>query len=120
MVARITLYAYIVGLSGRSLSVTVPKSETVDNLAKAILKERPNDLKDVDAARLQLYKVSLPDGDGKTLEQSARQALDQKLDEGSEELSQLFPINPPEETVSIVVVIPNIGELERVPVAERC
>jgi hypothetical protein len=108
MDAHITLYAYIIGLNSRSFSVTLAKSETVDSLAKAILKERPNDLKNVDAARLDLYKVSLPDD--ATLKQSARQHLDQKLDAGSEELSQLFPINPPARTVSIIVDIQGFGE----------
>ncbi len=108
MVARITLYAYIIGLNSRSFSVTLAKSETVDNLAKAILKEKPNDLKNVDADRLDLYKVSFPDD--ATLKQLARQPLDQKLDVGSEELSQLFPINPPARTVSIIVDIQGVGE----------
>jgi len=108
MDAHITLYAYIIGLNSRSFSVTLAKSETVANLAEAILKERPNDLKNVDADRLDLYKVSLPDD--ATLKQSACQPLDQKLDVGSEELSQLFPINPPAETVSIIVDIQGVGE----------
>jgi hypothetical protein len=108
MDAHITLYAYIIGLNSRSFSVTLAKSETVGNLAEAILKKRPNDLKNVDADRLDLYKVSLPDD--ATLKQSACQPLDQKLDVGSEELSQLFPINPPAETVSIIVDIQGVGE----------
>jgi len=118
MVARITLYAYIIGLSDRSFPVTIANSETVGQLADAILKKKPNDLKNVDADRLDLYKVSFPDD--ATLKQSARQPLDQKLDVGSEELSQLFPINPPARTVSIIVDIQDVGERKRVPVAERC
>src|SRR5216683_2082841 len=108
MVARITLYAYIIGLSDRSFPVTIANSETVGQLADAILKKKPNDLKNVDADRLDLYKVSFPDD--ATLKQSARQPLDQKLDAGSEELSQLFPINPPARTVSIIVDIQGVGE----------
>ena len=104
----ITLYVYVIGLSNRSFSVTLAKSETVDNLAKAILKKNPNDLKNIDAARLDLYKVSFPDD--ATLKQSVRQRLDHKLDAGSEELSQLFPINPPARTVSIIVDIQGVGE----------
>jgi len=108
MDAHITLYAYIIGLNSRSFSVTLAKSETVGNLAEAILKKRPNDLKNVDADRLDLYKVSLPDDE--TLGQSARLPLDQKLDVGSRKISKIFPAAPPEEMVSIVVDIQGVGE----------
>jgi hypothetical protein len=104
----ITLYVYIIGLSNRSFPVTIANSDTVGLLAEAILKKNPNDLKNVDAHRLDLYKVSFPDD--ATLKQSVRQPLDHKLDAGSEELSQLFPINPPARTVSIIVDIQGVGE----------
>jgi len=86
----------------------VKSSETVGELKDAILKEKPDQLRDVDAYELVLYKVSLPDD--KTLEQSAAQALDEELVVASKKLSELFPIKPPAGTVSIVVKIPRTSE----------
>ena len=101
MILRLSVY--ILGLDGCSFSVIVKSSETVGELKDAILKEKPNQLRDVDADKLVLYKVSLPDD--KTLEQSAAQALNEEPEVPSKKLSELFPIKPPAETVSIVVKI---------------
>ena len=102
------LYVYIIGLSNRSFPVTLAKLDTIGLLAKAILKEKPNDLKNIDAARLDLYKVSFPDD--ATLKQSVHQPLDHKLDAGSRKISNIFPAAPLEETVSIVVDIQGVSE----------
>jgi len=102
------LFVYILGPDGCSFCVTVKSSETVGELKDAILKEKPDQLRDVDAYELVLYKVSLPDD--KTLEQSAAQALDEELVVASKKLSELFPIKPPAGTVSIVVKIPRTSE----------
>jgi len=101
-----------------SLSVTIENSKSVYDLKEAIWNETPNSLRSVDVARLTLYKVSLPDG--KNLKQLAPQALDQELDVSSEELSQLFLINPPARMVSVIVDVESVCEREQVPVAERC
>jgi hypothetical protein len=47
------LYAYVVG-HGAAFSVPLDDVEDINDMKKAILKEKPNDLKDIDADRLTL------------------------------------------------------------------
>ena len=89
-------------------SVDIKRSKTVDHLKKAILRKNPNDLKSIDAARLVLYKVQIPDGED--LERLAPQAARQKLGVPSRKLSKVFTTNPTEEVVSILVEVPVISE----------
>jgi len=107
---KLKLFVYVIGLGGCSFPVIIKGSETVGELKKAILKKVSNELRGVDADQLVLYKVELPDADGDTLQQSAPQASHEELEVPSEELSQLFPIEIPEETISIVVEIQRPSE----------
>jgi len=107
MTAELTLFVYVIGLN-HSFSVDVERSRTVDYLKKAILREKPNDLKDIDADRLVLYKVELPDG--KDLERLASQASKEELEVPSSKLSKIFPVDPPEEVVSVLVKVPVYSE----------
>jgi|SRR6267142_697928 len=104
--AELCLYVYVIGLSD-SFPVDIERSKTVGHLKKEILRERPNGLKDIDAARLVLYKVEIPDGGD--LEQVVLQAAKEKL-VSSRKLSKIFDIIPPEEVVSILVEVPVISE----------
>ena len=104
MALHIKLFVYIIGLGTPSFSVTIERSETVDDLKEAILKENPNDLKGVDAYRLILYKVRLPDDEN--LEQSAHHALKEELCVPSRLLSKIFSEELPEEMISILVDLP--------------
>ncbi|KAG3048643.1 hypothetical protein PI124_g13412, partial [Phytophthora idaei] len=49
------LFCIIVGEAGSAFSVRVDESDSVDDLKKVIKVEKPNDLKDVDADKLQLF-----------------------------------------------------------------
>jgi len=107
MASQLKLFAYIIGLNTSS-QVTIESSETIGNLKKSILIENPNDLKGVDADRLTLYQVQLPDDE--TLEQSALHAWKHPGKKKlfiSQLLSEIFPTGPPARTVSILV---DIGE----------
>jgi hypothetical protein len=108
MTERLKLFVFIKGLGPSSFPVTIERSETVGDLKKAICNETPNDLKHVDSHNLTLYHVDLPDGEG--LEQLASEAPKEKLAMPSLKLSKVFPTNPPEHTVSILVEVPNIGK----------
>jgi hypothetical protein len=102
-----------------SFPLKIKGSETVGDLKVAIQASKPGDLGGVDADRLHLYKVNVPDsGDLKErVLQIPRQEL-QELRVGSEVLSVLFPKNPPTGTVSILVRDPGIhGEGN---LTERC
>ena len=100
-------FIYVIGIGNSSFSVTIESSKTVDDLKDAIKEKKKNDLKDIDADRLALYKVSIPEG--KNLEQSALQAIREasELDVSSRHLSKVFQEPIGEEEISIVVTLPD-------------
>jgi len=108
MAPELKLFVFIIGFNTLS-SVNIQSSETVYDLKKSIRIENLNDLKGVDAARLTLYRVDFSDIE--TLAQSAVQAT-----ENNEPLppftplSEIFPTNPPAETINIVVKVDSPGE----------
>ncbi|KAG1707076.1 hypothetical protein DVH05_026272 [Phytophthora capsici] len=51
----VKLYCAIVGAAGSAFSVEVGEDQTVDDLKLAIKNQKPNDLKDVDRDKLQLF-----------------------------------------------------------------
>ncbi|KAI9507611.1 hypothetical protein F5148DRAFT_1203340, partial [Russula earlei] len=65
------LFVYPIGL-GIPFPVEIEGSETVGQLKDAIWQKNPNDFKDIDARRLVLYQVDLPDDED--LEEAAKQA----------------------------------------------
>jgi hypothetical protein len=106
--APLKLFVYILGLDDCSFTVKIKRSETVDDLKKAILGEA-NDLGNVNSARrLVLYKVDVPDCDD--LERRVPQVPREELRVASRKLSNIFETDPPDETVSIIVKRPGIGE----------
>jgi Crinkler effector protein N-terminal domain len=108
MATHLKVFVYILGLKTSSFPVTVERSETVGHLKEAILKKKPNQLKDLDADQLILYQVELPDDEN--LEQSSLQAPKRRLDPPSRVLSRIFPQSPPEETISILIDMNDLGE----------
>nr|ALV13261.1 CRN112c [Phytophthora sojae] len=58
----VKLYCAVVGVAGSAFSVRVDESDTVDDLKKSIKAKKPNDLKDIDADKLELY-VAKRDGE---------------------------------------------------------
>src|ERR1700761_4537007 len=106
MATVLNLYVYIIGLGSTTFPVDIGSHATVGHLKKAIKDEKKNDLKDIDADRLTLYKVSIPDG--KNLEQSAQQAIRKgpKLKGSARQLFKVFQEPLPAKTVSVVVTLP--------------
>jgi hypothetical protein len=104
---ELCLYVYVIGLSN-SFRVDTQRSKDVYDLKKDILRERPNALKDIDAARLVLYKTEIPLGED--LEQLVPQAPREKLGVPYRKLSEIFTTDPAEEVVSILVEVPVISE----------
>jgi hypothetical protein len=105
--ANLTLFVYVIGLE-RPFSVDIQRSKTVDHLKKAILKEKPNDLKDIDADHLDLFKVDILYDSN--FEGSVCQAFREELDNPFTTLSEIFTKKPRAKAVSILVEIPVIGE----------
>jgi hypothetical protein len=107
MTQHLKLFVFVKGL-GTSFPVTIKRSETVGHLKQAIWKKNPNDLKHVDSNELTLYQVALTYGE--EVEQLASRAKKKKLTVPSLELSEVFPTDPQEQTVSILVEVPNISK----------
>jgi hypothetical protein len=53
----ITLFCWILGVSERPFSVSTEDNRTVDQLKKAIVKEKPTAFANVDPDQLTLWKV---------------------------------------------------------------
>jgi Crinkler effector protein N-terminal domain len=108
--ANLTLFVYVIGLE-RPFPVDIKRSQTVGHLKKAILKENPHDLKDIDARHLDLYKVDIPyDNDFKESVSQAFREKKEELDDPFDTLSEIFPQKPRAKVVSILVEIPVISE----------
>ncbi len=108
MATELLITAYIIDLGGPPFSITIEGSKTIDHLKEAILNSKPNDLKGVDPNHLTLYKTEVPDDEN--IGQSAKDAPKEEL-KPSRKLSEVFPIQPPEETVSVFVKATRIGLL---------
>jgi hypothetical protein len=106
--APLKLFVYILGLDDGPFNVKIKRSETVDDLKVAIQNRKSYGLGGVDADRLHLYKVDIPDCND--LEQRVPEVPREELRVASRRLSNIFETDPPDETVSIIVKPPGIGE----------
>ena len=102
---NLTLFCCLVG-SNTPFSVRISSSLTVDELKEMIKEKKPNDLKEIDADKLSLFKVSIPDEDdlAQKLEDAVKAS---KPLRSTKKLSKLFSDEPPEETVHIAVKLPD-------------
>uniref|UniRef100_H3H6E1 Crinkler effector protein N-terminal domain-containing protein n=1 Tax=Phytophthora ramorum TaxID=164328 RepID=H3H6E1_PHYRM len=58
----VKLFCAIAGVAGSAFEVRVDESDSVYDLKKVIKGEKPNDLKDIDADKLQLFLAKKEDG----------------------------------------------------------
>ncbi|GMF22809.1 unnamed protein product [Phytophthora lilii] len=58
----VKLFCAIVGVAGSAFSVRVDESDSVDDLKDAIKAKKPNDFKDIDADKLQLFLAKTEGG----------------------------------------------------------
>ncbi|KAI9982919.1 hypothetical protein PInf_006723 [Phytophthora infestans] len=79
------LFCAIVGVAGSVFSVRVDESDSVDDLKEAIKAKKPNDFKDVDAYKLQLFLAKKEKGDGAWL-------AEKDVMEGVSDTSELKPL----------------------------
>ena len=103
---KLKLFVYVIGRN-YLFPVEIQWSDTVGDLKDAILRKKPNNLKDIDAVELVLYKVELPNSND--LEGSVSQASKEELEDPLSELEDIFPV-PPKKVISILVKVPSIGE----------
>ncbi|KAI9994096.1 hypothetical protein PInf_016660 [Phytophthora infestans] len=60
----VMLFCAIVGVARSAISVRVDESDSVDDLKEKIKEEKPNDFKEVDADKLQLFLAKTEKGAG--------------------------------------------------------
>ncbi|KAI8594678.1 hypothetical protein EDD21DRAFT_74345 [Dissophora ornata] len=89
-------------------SVKINPSDTVDDVKDAIKAKKANDLSDVDADRLTLWKVEMP---LPSLEERKPIVLNEvdfaiELKDPTDDISDVFKEQPPKKTISIIVQRP--------------
>jgi hypothetical protein len=103
MTEKLKLFVCIVG-GDQAFPVLIPSSKSVSELKKAISLEKPNDLKNVDAYRLTLYKVSLLDDD--SLKKNTAEAIKRDTPlKSSWDLSEYWPKSPQKNMVHVLVEV---------------
>ncbi|KAF9993836.1 hypothetical protein BGZ79_001448, partial [Entomortierella chlamydospora] len=84
--------------------VKIPCDDTVGELKKAIKDEKPNDLQDLDADKLILWRVGVPDeGNPVNLENVETKTL---LIKSTNEISEVFGPAPAKKTIHVIVQRP--------------
>ena len=105
----IILYCVVDGQS-TPFPVEISSAKTVGHLKHAIKDENANELRDVDAKQLTLWKVSIPATDDEEIILLDNVAGKDKKKLGSFiRLSKVFPKELPQETVHIIVQRPPRG-----------
>jgi hypothetical protein len=107
-----TLFCLVHGEpASKAFSVKVQKNDTVDDLKKLIKREKHPRFEDIAADELNLWAVSVPVDDTTALKELA---LENNKDKGIQELhpvkkiSKVFPDEPPDEHIHVIVVPPFI------------
>ncbi|KAK7461510.1 hypothetical protein VKT23_008684 [Stygiomarasmius scandens] len=110
-VRELVLVCCVIG-SNTPFPVDISSSRTVGHLKETIRQKNPHDLKEIEADKLSLFNVSIPDEDD--LPQKLKNAVDgiEPLDPTTE-IIEIFPDEPPEETIHIAVKLQNEAELPR-------
>ncbi|KAG2802019.1 hypothetical protein PC113_g24537 [Phytophthora cactorum] len=96
----VKLFCAIVGVAGSAFEVDIDDAESVSALKKSIKAEKPNDFKDVDADKLQLFLAKTADGawlsspseDVKKLKKGEKTALIKALTKEDQELQAENPL----------------------------
>ncbi|THU88472.1 hypothetical protein K435DRAFT_312355 [Dendrothele bispora CBS 962.96] len=106
----VTLFCYVVG-SKTPFSVAISSSLTVDHLKKMIQQERPNLLKGIDPADLELFNVSLPSG--RDLVEQVKDAVEvaEPLDPTTD-IIEIFPDDSPKKIIHIAVRLPHDADFQ--------
>jgi hypothetical protein len=102
MVLRFTLNCWVRSENERGMfPVEISKTETVHDLKEAIKNKKAVAFRDVDAINFTLYKpkdpVSIPYEEKLILSEHSERL------EGADELSEVFPVQPPKRDIHLIV-----------------
>ncbi|KAG9071583.1 hypothetical protein KI688_005796 [Linnemannia hyalina] len=116
MTGNHTLFCLVEGeATSNAFPVEIGSTKTIGDLKELIKTEKTNVFSDVDADQLTLWRVSIPitDEDDEVL--IVLNSFDEKKKLGpANRLSKVFPEDPPEETIHIIVqhpLLPQSGDL---------
>ncbi|KAG0009094.1 hypothetical protein BGZ80_002746 [Entomortierella chlamydospora] len=108
---KVKLFCILEGDS-TAFKVTVALDDDVDDLKKAIKKEKSKTLSDIDASDLILWRIAVPSSPARTIRlnnltsDDTKNMLPQKLDESDDLISDKFEAIPPKKTIHIIVQLP--------------
>ena len=104
--AKWTLFC-LVANENTPFPVEIQSDKTVGVLKEAIKIKKPNDFANIDADRLTLYLINLPDNDN--LAENVKQELTKPLTalRATKQLGDLLPGSPAKETVHILIQEPS-------------
>lgn len=101
----ITLICFVQGnASTNTFPIDIDGSKLVGHLKKAIKMEKQIDFADVDADKLRLWKVEIPDDHDDQLRSLSLRNKDELL--ASKKISRYFPVTPPEEHIHVIIKSP--------------
>ncbi|KAG2870004.1 hypothetical protein PC115_g25259 [Phytophthora cactorum] len=106
---------------GSVISIIIEEWKTVALLKKAIKEEKPNDFKDVDADKLQLFLAKTDDGawlkskdllrmrKGEIPNEVESRYMNEELEDPTDKICSKFPSTIPDGTIHVLVVVPEQG-----------
>src|SRR3954447_14079420 len=98
----ITLLCLVKGnTTASAFPVHIDGNSLVGDLKKVIKAEKQNDFADVDADKLKLWKVEIPDYQDDPLSNLSLQDQPELL--ATKKISKYFPDSPPEEYINVLV-----------------
>jgi hypothetical protein len=101
----IKLFCLVKGNSAtHAFSVKASKNDTIDDLKKAIKVEKPNEFTSIDADKLRLWKVEIPDDREDLL--NALSLKDEDELRATRKISKYFLDPPAEEHIHVIIEQP--------------
>ncbi|KAG2805648.1 hypothetical protein PC113_g24212 [Phytophthora cactorum] len=106
---------------GSVISIIIEEWKTVALLKKAIKAKKPNDFKDVDADKLQLFLAKTDDGawlkskdllrmrKGEIPNEVESRYMNEELEDPTDKICSKFPSTIPDGTIHVLVVVPEQG-----------
>ncbi|KAG3048947.1 hypothetical protein PC122_g23698 [Phytophthora cactorum] len=112
----VKLFCAIVGVAGSAFEVDIDDAESVSALKDAIKAKKPNDFKDVDADKLQLFLAKTDDGawlkskdllrmrKGEIPNEVESRYMNEELEDPTDKICSKFPSTIPDGTIHVLVV----------------
>ena len=85
-------------------SVVIDSGETVDDLKNAIKAKKPNDFASIDADRLRLWQVEIPDDRNDLIANPALPDNDEL--QATKRIRRYFPEQPLDDYIHVIVEVP--------------